>query len=118
MTVLTHTSVREKLQELEGLPETEDEARLRGQYRDAKAAMLALGKAVNGGNTNATALGLLAGLAVEHRYLQNELVQVLITVLGNLPEVEGEDARNSFGLRLCREIRTVFKDNLFWKDTA
>lgn len=115
MTVLTHTKIAERIRELASGPSTEGEKRNCDAYREAKDAMKALGKAINGGPEDATALGLLAGLADEHRYLQNNLIQILITVLGNLPVVEGTDARNEFGIGLCAEVRELFADKLFWR---
>ena len=118
MTVLTHTKIAERIRELERGPRTEGEKRNCDAYLKAKEAMEALGKAINGGPEDATALGLLAGLWEEHRYLQNNLIQILVTVLGNLSVVEGTDARNEFGIGLCEEIRVLLKDKLFWRDLA
>lgn len=116
MTSFTHTNVQRKLRELESPVEEEHKIREYAGYREAKSVMVDLGKAINGGSADTLALGLLAGLYQQHRYLQNEMIQTLITVLGNLAQVAGTDARNEFGIGLCREIRELFKDKLFWKD--
>ena len=118
MTALTHTKIVDRIRELERGPRKESEQRDCEEFRVAKEAMKALGKSINGGSPDIVALGLLTGLWQEHRYLQNNLIQILITVLGNLSEVEGTDARNEFGIGLCQEVRVLLKDKLFWKDLA
>lgn len=140
MTNFTHTDVRKKLQELEGPTRDKYKIREHEGYRESKEVMTNLGRAINGGtrygkepepcekcgvedgitgiDPDTLALGLLAGLYQEHRYLQSHLILALITALGNLGEIEGTDARNEFGIGLCREIRELFKDKLFWKDAV
>jgi len=137
MSNFTHTDIREKLQELERPARKEHQKRERDGYREIKTVVDNLGRALNGGtrrggepkpcetcqhdpgitavSADTLALAFTSALTREHRYLQNELIQALIMALGNMPEVEGTDARNEFAIGLCKDIRFLFKDKLFWR---
>jgi len=89
------------------------------KFEKASAAVQALGDALNGGSKDAVLIGALAGLLSTHRYLSNEMVVVLLTMLGEFGSMEEamvSDGRNEYAYKLCVKLRTAFKDDLFWRD--
>ncbi len=56
---------------------------------------------VNGGNTVAVALGIVAELQHTHRYLQNEVIFTLLRTLVSLAD-ENVDDRNRWGIQQCK----------------
>ena len=91
----------------------------RAKFDAARDAIVALGNALNGGSRDAVLTGALDGLLRTHRYLSNEMVVVLLTMLGDfasLPEAMVSDGRNEFAYRVCGKLRTALKDDIFWRD--
>ena len=104
----------EQIDEMRRPPREEHQKYDRETFRRADMLMEELGKLLNGGSKGAAILGVVNGLRREHRYLQNEAIISLLTALGRLPEVEGTDARNEFGIGHCKTVRKTFDDSLFW----
>ena len=113
MTTKTNT-LAEQIDEMRRPAREEHQKYDRETFRRADQLMEELGKLLNGGSKSVAVLGVINGLRREHRYLQNEAIISLLTALGRLPEVEGTDARNEFGIDLCRKVRKTFDDSLFW----
>lgn len=90
----------------------------RERFERGRDAVKALGDVLNGGSKDAVMIGALTGLLTTHRYLSNEMVIVLLTMLGefaSLPENMVSDGRNAFAYKLAGKVREALKDDLFWK---
>jgi len=87
----------------------------RRNFDQGLEAARALSKALNGGDRNNIMLGFLDGLVREHRYLQSEMVWMLLTILAELASpdlVNRTDARNEYAIKACADLREALKDRL------
>jgi hypothetical protein len=88
-------------------------------FRKTRDAVKSLGDLLNGGDKGAVLAGIVEGLLLQHRYLQNEAIITLLTALGEfggLSAGQHTDARNEFAHKLCKLLRKRFRDELFWQD--
>jgi hypothetical protein len=97
----------------------------REDYDGVRAAVETLADLANRHTSNDDLLivAMIEQLLRTHRYIQNDLIVKILTVLGTLGglyeenEVRYADARNGFAMKLCGKVREALKDELFFRET-
>lgn len=86
------------------------DARSRAEFLEGAKVAQTLSNLINGGSSKELTKGFLAELKCTHRYLQSEVIWLLIGALKGMA-TENTDARNDFAIDACKKIAEEHTDS-------